>query len=310
VQATAIAQELATRGYCVVGGFLSGTDISPGFIAHLESANKFFDGVITDIPAPEMAGIQKKIAALIPSVARELDLTISPDLYGYSAIRIRRTEDSPTVRKPFNVHQDPKIAPGGVLNWHLDHFSYYLHRDHTNWLICYMPVVKPSSKLANLAIIPKNVVEALDPELQRRIRGRGAMRFRCVEADTIDWFRLRFPSEALNVGDWFAIDDYEDSTMGWKIGFDLEQHKVVPELDEKDLLIMRADIIHRTNDADIDRISIRCDAQPAHAARLRTRLGLINLTLQYPFMGAKRRYNLKKWLQQAWTRALEPARFQ
>jgi len=303
MQATAIARELATQGYSIVRGFLSDTDISPAFIAHLESANKFFDGVINDIPGPEMASIQKKIGALIPDVARELGITISPGLYGYSAIRIQHAEGPPALRKPFNVHQDPKIAPGGVLNWHLDHFSYYLHRDHTNWLICYMPVVKSSRKLANLAIVPKNVVEALDPELQERIQGRGAMRFRCVEEDTVEWFKLRFPEQAIQIGDWFVIDDFEDSTMGWKINFDLEQHKVVPELDEKDLLIMRADIIHRTNDAGIDRISIRCDALPVQAAKLSTRLGLLNLTLRYPFMGAKRRYNLKKWLKQAWRRA-------
>ena len=249
-----------------------------------------------------MASIQKKIGALIPGVAQELGLAISPDLYGYCAIRIRRTEDPPTLRIPFNVHQDPKIAPGGVLNWHLDHFSYYLHRDHINWLICYMPVVKPSRKLANLAIIPQNVVEALDPELQRRIRGRGAVRFRRVDSDTVDWFKLRFPDQVITIGDWYAIDDYDDSTMGWKINFDLEQHKVVPELNERDLLIMRADVIHRTNDAGSDRISLRCDALPLHAARVNTRLGLLNLTLRYPFMGAKRRYNLKKWLKHAWGR--------
>jgi hypothetical protein len=168
-------------------------------------------------------------------------------------------------------------------------------------LICYMPVVKPSKELANLAIIPRDILEALDPQLHTRIRGRGAMRFRCVEADTIGWFELRFPAERLQVGDWFAIDDYDDATMGWKIGFDLEQHKVVPELHEGDLLIMRADVIHRTNDAGTDRISIRCDALPLHAAKLNTRLGMLKLTLRYPFMGAKRRYNLKKWLARAWT---------
>ena len=85
-----------------------------------------------------------------------------------------------------------------------------------------------------------------------------------------------------------------------KIGIDLERHKVVPELDEGDLLVMRADVIHRTNDAGSDRISIRCDAVPLRAGRLGTLPGLLGLTLRYPFMGAKRRYNLRKWLGNAW----------
>jgi len=295
-----IARELATQGYSVVPQFLSGTDISPEFIAHLESANKFRDGVIYDIPGTQMAGIQSKVVALIPEVAKELGITINSEVYGYSAIRIQRTEEPASLRKPFTVHSDPKTAPGGVLNWHIDHFSYYVYRDHTNWLICYMPVAKPSRKLANLAIIPKNVVEDLDPDLARRIQGRGAARFRCVESDTIDWFKLRFPNETIQIGDWFAIDDYDDSTMGWKIKLDLERHKVVPELAEKDLLVMRADVIHRTHDAGTDRISIRCDAMPLHAAKINTRLGLLGLTLRYPFMGAKRRYNLKNVIKQGW----------
>lgn len=60
---------------------------------------------------------------------------------------------------------------------------------------------------ANLASLPDHVVKQFDPDLHRRIQGRGAMRFRCVEADTMAWFQLRFPDEALALGDWFAIDD-------------------------------------------------------------------------------------------------------
>ena len=300
MQADTIASELATQGYSIVRSFLSGSDTPPALIAYLESAQKFHDGVINEIPGPEMAGVQGKIRGLIPDVARALGLEIDPDAYGYSAIRIQRAEGPPTLRTPFDVHRDPKIAPGGVLNWHLDHFSYYLHRDHANWLICYMPVAKPSRQLANLAIIPYDVLAAHDPALHARIHGRGAMRFRCVEEDTFGWFSLRFPGQAIDVGDWFAIDDDDDGTMGWKIDLDLERHKVVPELEEGDLLIMRADVIHRTNDAGSDRISIRCDAQPAGAAKLETRLGLLGLTLRYPFMGAKRRYNLRKWLADGW----------
>jgi hypothetical protein len=190
--------------------------------------------------------------------------------------------------------------PGGVLNWHLDHYSYFLYQDHTNWLICYLPIFKPSKELANLAIVPIDVVKQLDPYLHEQISGRGARRFRCVEPDTIEWFEMRFPGQSIKVGDWFAIDDYEDSSPGFKLKIDLEAHKVVPELEVGDLLIMRADVIHRTHDAGSDRISVRCDAIPLNAARLDTWLGLIRMTLQYPFMGAKRKYNIRRWLINEW----------
>jgi hypothetical protein len=160
--------------------------------------------------------------------------------------------------------------------------------------------LKPHKKLANLAIVPRDVVELQDPNLHQKITGRGAMRFRCVEVDTFEWFQARFPEFAIQVGDWFAIDDYDDSSMGFKLQMDLEAHKVVPELEPFDLLIMQADLIHRTNDAESDRISVRCDTIPVKSAYLGTWIGLIFLTSQYPFMGSKRKYNLKKWIAREW----------
>lgn len=299
-----IAREIKERGFSLVPGFLSDADVGGDLLGFLAAAPKFADGVINGIPDEKMSGIRARIEALIPEIAVLAGLSISVDRFNYCAIRIQEAHGPAVVRKPFDVHRDPKIAPGGVLNWHLDHFSYYLYGDHHNWLICYMPVIKPSPELANLAIIPSDVLEAGDPELSRCIRGRGAMRFRCVEPDTVDWFAMRFPGQVIQIGDWFAIDDYEDSTMGWKIGINLEQAKVVPRLEEHDLLIMRADVIHRTNDAGSDRISIRCDGMPLHARKVEGLPGLIKLTASLPFIGRKRRYNLRNWVAGQWKRRL------
>jgi hypothetical protein len=299
-----IAREIGEQGFSVIPGFLSDTDVSDGLLGFLSVAPKFTDGVINDIPDEKMSGIRAKIEALIPEVAALAGLSISDDRFNYCAIRIQEARGPAEVRKPFDVHRDPKVAPGGVLNWHLDHFSYYLYGDHRNWLICYMPVIKPSRELANLAIIPSDVLEAEDPELSRRVRGRGAMRFRCVEHDTVDWFALRFPGQDIQVGDWFAIDDFDDSTMGWKISIDLDQSKVVPLLNKHDLLVMRADVIHRTNDAESDRISIRCDGMPLHAREIESLPGLIKLTASLPFIGRKRRYNLRNWVRGQWKKRL------
>ena len=294
-----------TQGFKVVKDFLSHSDVSQELIDYLQTADKFVDGVITNIPEPYMASIRKKIVDFIPRVANDLNILISPDKFGYCAIRVNKSTSEPILRKPFNLHQDPKVSPGGVLNWHLDHFSYYLRQDHTNWLICYLPIFKPCKEFANLAIIPTNAVKLHDPYLHQMLTGRGAMRFRCAEADTLEWFTARFPGQQIKVGDWFALDDYDDSSMGFKLQMDLEAHKLVPELEPFDLLIMRADVIHRTNDAESDRISVRCDAMPLNSANLGNWRGLILFTLQYPFMGAKRKYNLKKWLKREWLSRLK-----
>lgn len=300
----AIADELKNQGYSVVPEFLSEQDVGHELLAFLADAPKFADGVINGIPSTAMAPVRSRIEMLVPAVASLLGLSIRDDRFNYCAIRIKQANGPAVVRRPFDLHRDPKVVPGGVLNWHLDHFSYYLHEDHANWLICYMPILKPSSDLANLALIPYDVLLALDPTLADRVRGRGAMRFRCVEADTFDWFALRFPGQEIAVGDWFAIDDYDDATMGWKIEINLEQHKVVPKLNARDLLIMRADVIHRTNDAGSDRISIRCDGIPQRSCGLENLFGLMKLTARLPFIGKKRRYNLHTWLRTEWSKRL------
>ena len=292
------------NGYIVIKDFLGSSDFHPELNAFILNADKFSDGVINSIPQPYMAAVTQRINSTLPDLAKALDLQIATNRFSYCAIRIDKSTEEPQLKKPFNYHQDPKVAPGGVLNWHIDHYSYYLNKDHTNWLICYIPIFKPSKELANLAIVPTDVVKHHDPYLHQQIAGRGAMRFRCAEPDTLEWFKLRFPDQSIKVGDWFAIDDYNDASPGFKLNIDLEAHKVVPELEVGDLLIMRADVIHRTHDAGTDRISVRCDAIPWNAPRLDTWQGLIWLSLQYPFMGAKRRYNIGKWLRNEWANRL------
>jgi len=297
-----ISSQIEHHGYILIKSFIDNSDINAELLHFLSEAEKFSDGVITPIPQPYMAAVTKRISSTLPYLAKELNIQIATNRFGYCAIRIDKSAEEPQLKNPFNYHQDPKVAPGGVLNWHIDHYSYYLNKDHTNWLICYIPIFKPSKELANLAIVPTDVVKQHDPYLYQQIAGRGAMRFRCAEPDTLEWFKLRFPNQSIKVGDWFAIDDYNDASPGFKLNFDLEAHKVVPQLEVGDLLIMRADVIHRTHDAGTDRISVRCDAIPWNAPRLDTWQGLVWLSLQYPFMGEKRRYNIGKWLHCEWSK--------
>lgn len=300
-----VSYQIAHHGFIVINNFIAQTEIHPNLNKYLANANCFSDGVIKSIPNTQMSSIRQRIKGVIPDLANALRLRIALNRFAYCAVRIDKSSSAPELKKPFNLHQDPKASPGGVLNWHLDHYSYYIYQDHINWLICYIPTHKPSRHFANLAIVPTDVVKQHDPYLHQKIKGRGAMRFRSAEADTLEWFEARFPGQPIKIGDWFAIDDYVDASPGFKLNIDLEAHKVVPELEAGDLLIMRADVIHRTNDAGSDRISVRCDAIPLNAPRLDTLLGLMWLSLQYPFMGAKRKYNVGKWLRNEWAQRLK-----
>jgi hypothetical protein len=301
-----VGSELSTHGFAIIPNFVTSSDVSADFINWLSTAKKFNDGVVTDIPDEFMVDIKRKIQGNLPQIAEQIGASINPARNSYCAIRLKKVENEKvTLRQPFDIHRDPKTSEGGVLNWHLDHFSYYLYQDHTNWLICYIPVLKGDPELANLAIIPNRVLKTLDPYTFEKTQGRGAVRFRCAEQDTLDWFKLRFPNDKIAVGDWYAIDDFDDSTPGWKLSIDLEKHKVVPQLSPFDLLIMRADVIHKTNDAKINRISIRCDAMPKRAINLGSWLGILKIIFRLPFTSKKHRYNLLAWLR--WTL---PGKFQ
>ena len=304
----ALSQHLQEKGYVVIPNFLGADDISPEMLDWLNAAQKFKDGVIQDIPDHFIAPAKAKIAQLIPALAKSIGIQIHPTSNAYSAIRLNKAAGEPVLRTPFDIHRDPKISPGGVLNWHLDHYSYYLGGDHTNYFICYLPVKKPDTQNCNVAVLPYDTLKKLDPNSFEKTQHRGAIRFRCVESDTKPWFEMRFPNEKIEIGQWFAIDDYYP-TPGWKMSIDLEKEMVIPELAEKDLLIMRADVIHRTQNAKTDRTSIRCDAIPQNSKDLNSWINLIAMYLQLPFDYPKVRYNRKIWLNKAfkqkWARLLK-----
>ena len=299
-----VTDALRTKGWFVLRNFIKTSSIDSNLIDFLYQSPIFKDGVIKDIPSFLMKNIRDRVESIVPNLASIMGLNIDKNNFEYCAIKIDESKDKPILKTPFNIHSDPKVAPGGVLNWHLDHFSFYLHKDHINWLICYLPIVKMRSDYANVAIVSDDVIKKLDPESHSLLTGRGAIRFRKVETDTVEWFKLRFSNDTVNIGDWYAIDDYDDTSMGWKLKFDPEEHKVIPELCVGDLLIMRADVMHRTSDSRISRVSVRCDAIPKNAYRKRTLIGLILLTLHYPFIGSKRAYALKSWLLWEWRKRL------
>ena len=155
-----------------------------------------------------------------------------------------------------------------------------------------MPIFKKDKYTSNIALVPYDILIKEDINLYNKIKDRGAMRFRVVEEDTIDWFKKRFIHEnSIKVGDWFAIDDYNDNENGFKINIDLEKHKIVPLLNEGDLLLVKADIIHKTEDTNSFRISIRCDLMPKYCPKINSVLHWLFMIIKLPFVSYKVRYN-------------------
>lgn len=290
-----IKKGISNKGYHIVRNFLDKDDFDKNFLSYLNKKKKFVDGVIHGINKKYYDKINLKIQIIAKELSNK-NLNISKNKFCYSSIIIKKSiKNKPKLIKPFNIYKDPKIMPGGVLNWHVDHFTYYFHNDHKNYLICYMPILKSEPTKSNVAIIPYNVLRRKDIDTFRKIKDRGAVRFRKVEKDTKPWFDMRFKEET-KINDWYALDDYNDNSQGWKLNVDLEKIKVVPKLNLYDLLIMKADVIHKTNDAKINRIAIRCDILPKNSLYEQSLLGFFSICLKYLFQTKKVKYNLKKYI--------------
>ena len=121
--------------------------------------------------------------------------------------------------------------------WHQDHEPYYMFQDLYNSLNFWIPVIKPDSKKSGLSLIPFDKLLTRLPNITNdRILGKGATRF--------------IPEENTTV----MNDDESGQTIVLPIN--IESMMQSPELFPGDLLILRGDIIHRTQDNLTERVSI------------------------------------------------------
>jgi hypothetical protein len=127
-------------------------------------------------------------------------------------------------------------------DWHQDHECYYRWQDMYNAINCWIPIIKPNKYCSGISIIPHDVWADKYPNIYKdHILGKGAKRFIKLNNGTTDMY---------------------DDTAGDSINlpFYLDDLSVTPILDAGDVLILRQDMVHRTQDNLDDRlsISIRC----------------------------------------------------
>jgi hypothetical protein len=142
---------------------------------------------------------------------------------------------------------------GVKFSWHQDHESFFAIQNHYDYLNFYIPVLKPRKDRSNLCVIP---FDALEKESKRHypglVRG-GATRFPRFGAG-----RMIFHDDTGRVERMRADD--------------LDRIAHAPELNAGDLLLMRGDIIHRTQDADTERVALSFRAASTESRVSRTRL--------------------------------------
>lgn len=122
-------------------------------------------------------------------------------------------------------------------SWHQDYDPHYFQQESYHALNFWIPLIKPDPKESGLSVIPFN---KLPSNMQEGLIGQGAKQFTCGNNST-------------------TVIDY-DSGRKWSIGVNIDDIAESPILYPGDLLLMRQDIIHRSQAGNNHRVAlgIRC----------------------------------------------------
>ncbi|PZU94476.1 MAG: hypothetical protein DCE90_14625 [Pseudanabaena sp.] len=212
-------KDLESKGYVIIPSFLSSEE--------LEIFRK-------DISAQACQGATQNQNYRLGAISQEtLDKFTS-----------KFNEVSNGVRSQTNIQADLLI--GGAyfstegnqsFRWHQDHESYYLTQNHYHYLNLYMPIIKPDVDKSNLCIVPFDRLLARSPKIYKQILNRGATRYRVEKHKTI------------------IYNDNDGGKLG-TLDYSIEDIAKTPYLNAGDLLLIRGDVIHRTQDADTLRTAL------------------------------------------------------
>jgi len=124
---------------------------------------------------------------------------------------------------------------GIQFEWHTDSTSFYAHQNYLNFWI---PLIKPLRTRSGLSIVDFEALGKHRPELAQHFIGRGSARV--VERNGKTVFH---DNDQLKV-----FEDPDPSFMG--------KLAVTPELGPGDLLLLRSDVFHKSQDGDTGRLAI------------------------------------------------------
>jgi hypothetical protein len=125
---------------------------------------------------------------------------------------------------------------GVVFPWHQDHESYFVAQNHYDYLNLYIPVVKVRPDKSNLSVIPFDVLERESPKTFRRVVRRGA-------------------TLVHSLGDRLVLVQNDTGTVH-VTKTDFDRIAFTPQLAEGDLLLLRGDIFHKTEDGETERVAL------------------------------------------------------
>lgn len=210
-------KEIEDKGFLVVRQFLSNEDIAMVRDDYLSQAN-----------------------ASRKNGNYDLQFTTG-SLLSHFEPKLRAVSDA--IRAATGIDTDTTVAGiyfaierGIGFPWHQDHESYFLFQNHYNNLNFYIPILKPDATKSNLSVVPFDSLRKASSEFGSRLKGGGAATFRSNGLETE------------------VVDDEND--VKYTMPFDINRLAATPDLNAGDLLLLRGDMIHRTQDTDTPRVAV------------------------------------------------------
>jgi hypothetical protein len=144
-------------------------------------------------------------------------------------------------------------AKDQAFSFHQDRESFYVWQTHTDYLNFYIPLIKPIRDKSNLTVLPFDRLEQRSPAACAKLINNGAhmVEERDGKSEIID--------ESID-GNNLVVD------------FPMSDIAETPPLSPGDLMLLRGDVIHRTQDAETDRVAISFRTIPPDHMMMRSRL--------------------------------------
>jgi hypothetical protein len=219
--------ELDTRGFVVVRGFFTPddcavlrTDFEQG------SPPAAYPHGFKLLGRGALAHANPKIEAMLAEIRARTALVVDT----VNFLTLSHYITTSLVERTSYFHQDFDL-------------DYKLTRDHINYLNFWVPVAKPDPAKSNVVVVPFDKLRARSQSAYDALVGSGGHRL-IPKAGTTEVF-----------GNYGGILDGGERPPVLVLDFDIEDVAETPSLALGDLLLMRGDLIHRTQDASTPRIA-------------------------------------------------------
>jgi len=221
--------KLATDGFTVIEGFCSAEEV------------KAMKALYDAIPANENKNYQAKNADFPSSVMQRFH-----ELLPYISSRTGTPVDQVW---PAQIYATKQSGQDNKFDWHIDQGTYSICGTHYAMFNLYLAVHKTVPEKSNLSVIPWPAFEKVNPGFAKRMKDKGSFCWLPGEKGNPE----RPDTERLYLHDQRSMSHAEECP-------DPNEIATTPHLKPGDLLILKQDLPHKTQDNETARIAFTAKA--------------------------------------------------